>query len=1126
MQRAVVQRKAAAGTTPPAGLSISQPGDAAEREADRMADRVLHSQALPTAPATHAGAPPVASRVMQAGGRPLDAQTRAYFEPRFGQDLGDVRVHTGPEADESARAVAAEAYTVGGDIVFRSGSFAPNTGAGQRLLAHELAHVAQPRHSAVLQRQPAPTSNIERLRQLLRNGDAEAAIELMGQLSADEVSRVLGDQGFKRLAISAFDNDEMYRAISAMRGDLYLSLKWMFEEGTDWEKVRTVIEQARSGHAQVLQDNWIKEQFVDICNDREMAVAVDLLHGRLVQKVIWMGAEGTSYTALRAKIQETSDLAERLELYGNGEALAVFIDACNDREMRTIVDDIGGTVQMKLSWLLAEGEFNYIPERGATLPPPSAASPSIVTTPVVFALNTQTRQYYASVTLPGHARAEVAAYLYGTADPSLLGDVPDMLPPGYPIRLGGQPLSQQAQTDMRQAADSGTALRTTGETSAEERGLQYQFVAAGRTYQLTPLQMRGMLAGVARKYEIEAERLRGLAEGLNEVRNWHEKGTNSLVRGISDVLGDVDLPDEGFANNVMELATGTRDALKDLEVADIASAQATLGQAMQGYLRAAQAYDIVNMKWRYYIHGTIEGAQSAITALEITRDVSFGIAAGLAGAVAAPFAFSAVAGALTAGGATLTTGGALLASGAAIATGAAAGSAVKGTLEFTGASAQELAGGDRFDWGYVSQRTAHGLTTGAVEGGLGAVSHFQSAYLTSRFGQAFAATRTGQFTIGAISGGTTEFAVATTQELAHSGFEGFSWRNVGTRTAMATALGGATSMLPISGLYRVRPGGGISYVPLRGTPAVPEWMVSSPWHFVQPRGQATPGSALAPRGTARYEVINQLPPEQLPVLPEGYSWARVRGSEWAIVRPPNSPDIDIYVWGPDANGRFNFTMRRVEPAAQPSRMQYSEGQAGATTRPQSQRQDPFPAGDYVDPVTGTQYRRGHGIDHADTSGTVGPTDATADPANFSPQTRDWNDFERNHLIQRVRQGRDPVTGQPNGSTAGPNPIYREISYYSSSNPARTVRGEPVPDGVYMIIADANGVPQYAFHVPRSWTRTAGAGSINTNLASLQVPIDQVPTAILNAGSFAHFAPAAARGATALRPDERREGRGQ
>ena len=86
---------------------------------------------------------PVREVVGSGGGSPLDSSTRGYMESRLGHDFGDVRIHTGPKADESAHAINAQAYTVGTDVVFQSGKFAPDTPAGMHTLAHELTHVAQ-----------------------------------------------------------------------------------------------------------------------------------------------------------------------------------------------------------------------------------------------------------------------------------------------------------------------------------------------------------------------------------------------------------------------------------------------------------------------------------------------------------------------------------------------------------------------------------------------------------------------------------------------------------------------------------------------------------------------------------------------------------------------------------------------------------------------------------------------------------------------------------------------------------------------------------------------------------------------------------------------------------------------
>ncbi len=87
--------------------------------------------------------PPIVHEVLRSPGQPLDAETRAFMEPRFGHDFSKVQVHTDAKAAESARAVNALAYTVGRNVVFRTKHYLPKTSEGQRLLAHELTHVLQ-----------------------------------------------------------------------------------------------------------------------------------------------------------------------------------------------------------------------------------------------------------------------------------------------------------------------------------------------------------------------------------------------------------------------------------------------------------------------------------------------------------------------------------------------------------------------------------------------------------------------------------------------------------------------------------------------------------------------------------------------------------------------------------------------------------------------------------------------------------------------------------------------------------------------------------------------------------------------------------------------------------------------
>ena len=81
--------------------------------------------------------------VIRSPGAALDYDTRRSMESRFSHDFSNVRVHIGDRSDESTRALSAIAYTVGRDIVFARGQYAPNSETGNTILVHELAHVMQ-----------------------------------------------------------------------------------------------------------------------------------------------------------------------------------------------------------------------------------------------------------------------------------------------------------------------------------------------------------------------------------------------------------------------------------------------------------------------------------------------------------------------------------------------------------------------------------------------------------------------------------------------------------------------------------------------------------------------------------------------------------------------------------------------------------------------------------------------------------------------------------------------------------------------------------------------------------------------------------------------------------------------
>ena len=135
--RRVLQRKCSCGGNAPAG------GECEECKKQKLQRRGTDGDHL-----AGTKAPPIVHEVLRSSGDPLDAATRAGMEQHFSTDFGDVRIHTGAQAGESASAVQAHAYTVGRHVVFGPGEYSPHTEAGSQLLAHELAHTIQQRQAS------------------------------------------------------------------------------------------------------------------------------------------------------------------------------------------------------------------------------------------------------------------------------------------------------------------------------------------------------------------------------------------------------------------------------------------------------------------------------------------------------------------------------------------------------------------------------------------------------------------------------------------------------------------------------------------------------------------------------------------------------------------------------------------------------------------------------------------------------------------------------------------------------------------------------------------------------------------------------------------------------------------
>lgn len=129
-------------------------------------------------------APPIVHEVVRSPGDPLDARTRSRSESRLGHHFSNVRVHADARAAESARAVQALAYTVGNHIAFGDGLYAPDTAAGDELLAHELAHTVEqtsaPGTNNVVRRRRIPTA--PKLAVTMPSGGTDVAAHQAGLL--------------------------------------------------------------------------------------------------------------------------------------------------------------------------------------------------------------------------------------------------------------------------------------------------------------------------------------------------------------------------------------------------------------------------------------------------------------------------------------------------------------------------------------------------------------------------------------------------------------------------------------------------------------------------------------------------------------------------------------------------------------------------------------------------------------------------------------------------------------------------------------------------------------------------------------------------------------------------------
>jgi hypothetical protein len=276
-------------------LTVSQPADAHEQEADRVANAVMRmpanevvdKSAVPStaSPAREqrlcteceeekhkaipqvqrkeqaADTPPLTSPVaaniqnLRGGGKTLPAGTRAFFEPRFGVNFSNVRVHTGARAEEAAESISAKAFTLGNDIAFGSGQYSPATHEGRNLLAHELTHTVQQGASTVdspiVQRQPEAPKKAEKPK--ADEKDKPAPAEALGPRQQVYVVR---DKGLRLGGTLVSDLKDFKRKVMATK------------IGTDWTLVLSIHGSEERLGAQA-PPNWQKNAIIYEASDIE-----------------------------------------------------------------------------------------------------------------------------------------------------------------------------------------------------------------------------------------------------------------------------------------------------------------------------------------------------------------------------------------------------------------------------------------------------------------------------------------------------------------------------------------------------------------------------------------------------------------------------------------------------------------------------------------------------------------------------------------------------------------------------------------------------------------------------------------------------------------------------------------
>lgn len=367
-------------------LSVGQPNDKYEQEADSIASKVVSMSNTPQSSqttatsisATNTSQPqrktlantisPIVQKASNNSnkskstssdisqklnsrngkGDTMEPNTKDYMESRFGTNFSDVRIHKDENAVQMSQNLGARAFTNGSNIYFNKGQYSPNSKGGKHLLAHELTHTIQQKGTnavqrAIIQKQAAESTELTRLREILDqfNVPENEVIAIFGSLNSADSNTALNDSTLKEQVISALNNNQMYSAMAYSDGNIKTRLEWMFEEGTNWRHVQAVLTANTQDLATVRNSGVMRINFAGICNNRTIVIAVDALGGDLNFKLNWMAYEGANARVVFDKIRNAPS-AELAATLADVDTMAQLQDDFSTSNYNRIVQMLNG----------------------------------------------------------------------------------------------------------------------------------------------------------------------------------------------------------------------------------------------------------------------------------------------------------------------------------------------------------------------------------------------------------------------------------------------------------------------------------------------------------------------------------------------------------------------------------------------------------------------------------------------------------------------------------------------------------------------------------------------------------------------------------------------------------------